>query len=143
MPPMSWHAGLLGPGAGYQRQYIDSAQRFSEAPRLSPAQVEALDLFDALLDDPRFHFQMRLEPGDLQFCYNHTLLHGRRAFQDWPEVDRRRHLFRLWLAPAEDRPLPGSFTARFGSVEVGNRGGILCEGAVPTAPLTVPQEKAE
>ncbi len=39
MPPMSWHAGYLGPGAGYQRQYIDSAQRFSEAPRLSVAQV--------------------------------------------------------------------------------------------------------
>jgi hypothetical protein len=39
MPPMSWHAGFLGPGAGYQRQYIDSAQRFPEAPRLSAAQV--------------------------------------------------------------------------------------------------------
>ena len=39
IPPMSWHAGLLGPGAGYQRQYIDSAQRFPEAPRLSAAQV--------------------------------------------------------------------------------------------------------
>lgn len=39
MAPMSWHAGFLGPGAGYQRQYIDSAQRFPEAPRLSAAQV--------------------------------------------------------------------------------------------------------
>ena len=36
----------------YQRQYIDSAQRFAEAPRLSPLQVEALDLFDALANDP-------------------------------------------------------------------------------------------
>ena len=29
---------------------------------------------------------MLLEPGDLQFCYNHTLLHDRCAFQDHPEV---------------------------------------------------------
>ena len=28
------------------------------------AQVEALDLFDALLDDPRLHFRMLLEPGE-------------------------------------------------------------------------------
>ena len=79
----------------------------------------------------------RLEPGDLQFCYNHTLLHDRCAFQDYPEVERRRQLFRLWLAPPGDRALPESFAARFGSVEVGNRGGIMCEGTVLTVPLTV------
>ena len=65
---------------------VDSAQRFPDAPRLSPAQVEALDLFDALLDDPRLHFRMLLEPGDLQFCYSQTLLHDRCAFEDHPEV---------------------------------------------------------
>lgn len=32
-------------------------------------QVEALDLFDALLDDPALHFSMRLQPGDVQFVY--------------------------------------------------------------------------
>ena len=80
--------------------------------------MEALDLFDALLDDPRFHLRMLLEPGDLQFCYNHTLLHDRCAFEDWPEVERRRQLFRLWLSPPDDRPLPASFAARFGTVEV-------------------------
>jgi hypothetical protein len=30
--------------------------------------------------------------GDLQFCYNHTLLHDRCAFQDWPEIERRRQV---------------------------------------------------
>jgi hypothetical protein len=85
-------------------------------------QVDALDLFDSLLDNPRLHFRMRLEPGDLQFCYNHTLLHDRCAFEDWPEVDRRRQLFRLWLSPPADRPLPASFAARFGTVEVS----VLC-----------------
>jgi len=32
----------------YQRQYIESAQRFPEAPRLTPEHFEALDLFDSL-----------------------------------------------------------------------------------------------
>ena len=83
MPPMYWYEGKLGPGAGYQRQYIDSAQRrLPTAPRLTALQIEALDLFDALLDDPSLHLSMRMRPGDFQFCYNHTLLHDRCAFTD-------------------------------------------------------------
>ncbi|MBU2092182.1 MAG: TauD/TfdA family dioxygenase, partial [Alphaproteobacteria bacterium] len=45
IPVFSWHENLLS--AIYQRQYIDSSQRFPDAPRQSPALVEALDLFDA------------------------------------------------------------------------------------------------
>ncbi|WP_377827807.1 TauD/TfdA family dioxygenase [Bradyrhizobium lupini] len=43
IPVLNWHAGFLT--GFYQRQYIDSAQRFPDAPRLTPAHVEALDLF--------------------------------------------------------------------------------------------------
>jgi hypothetical protein len=25
------------------------------------------------------------------------LLHGRTGFEDWPEIARRRHLYRLWV----------------------------------------------
>jgi hypothetical protein len=134
--PVVWHAGKLGSGAGYQRQYIDSAQRrFPEAPRLSALQLEALDCFDALLDDPSLHFSMKLRPGDIQFVYNHALLHDRSGFTDHPEPHRRRHLLRLWLSPPGDRPLPESFAARFGSTLVGDRGGILCPGTEPSVPL--------
>src|SRR6185503_19044523 len=42
----------------YQRQYIDSAQRFPDVPRLSAQQRAALDLLDALADDPALHFMM-------------------------------------------------------------------------------------
>ena len=49
IPVFNWHQGFLS--AIYQRQYIDSAQRFADAPRLTPEQVEALDLFDALAND--------------------------------------------------------------------------------------------
>jgi hypothetical protein len=49
IPVFNWHAGLLS--TVYQRKYIDSACRFVGTP-LTPQQREALDLFDALRDDP-------------------------------------------------------------------------------------------
>ncbi len=133
IPVFSWYAGELS--AIYQRQYIDSAQRFADAPRLTPATVEALDLFDALSNDPALNFLMDLEPGDIQLVHNHTLLHDRTAFVDWPEPERRRHLLRLWLAPPEARMLPPVFAERYGSVAPGERGGVLLPAAPPNTPL--------
>jgi hypothetical protein len=133
IPVLNWHEGLLT--GIYQRQYIDSAQRFPGAMRLTAAHVEALDLFDALANDPRLNFAMRLEPGDMQFVYNHSLLHDRTGFTDWPEPEKRRHLLRLWLAVPGDRPLPACFRQRYGSIEIGNRGGIVTKGTKLNVPL--------
>src|SRR6202040_3482934 len=36
-------------------------------------------------------------------------LHGRSAYEDWPEVECKRHLLRLWLSPPGARPLPPVF----------------------------------
>lgn len=118
----------------YQRQYIESAQRFPDAPRLTEKHIEALDLFDELCNDPELHLTMMLERGDMQFVYNHAMLHDRTGFVDWPELEKRRHLARLWLSVPGDRPLPEIFATRFGSVEIGNRGGII----VPGTRLMVP-----
>jgi hypothetical protein len=134
IPVLNWHEGFLT--AIYQRQYVDSAQRFADAPRLTPAQVEALDMFDALANDPRLHLFMEFRPGDVQLVHNHTMLHDRTAFVDWPEPARRRHLLRLWLAADHARPLPPVFAQRYGSVEIGNRGGIIVRGTKLHAPLT-------
>jgi hypothetical protein len=133
IPVLNWHAGFLT--GFYQRQYIDSAQRFPDAPRLTPAHVEALDLFDTLANDPRLHFGMQLQPGDMQFVYNHALLHDRTAFRDWPGVGQKRHLLRLWLCMAGDRPLPDCFRQRYGSIEIGNRGGIIVKDTKLNVPL--------
>lgn len=135
IPVLNWHAGRLT--GLYQRTYIESAARFPEAPKRSAEQIEALDLFDELANDPQMHLRMRLQPGDMQFVYNHTLLHDRTEFRDWPEPERRRHLLRLWLAIPNDRPLPPIFAQRYGSLEIGDRGGIVTEGTrlhVPLAP---------
>jgi Taurine catabolism dioxygenase TauD, TfdA family len=133
IPPLNWHEGRLT--VFYQRQYIDSAQRFDGAMRLTPAHVEALDMFDALANEPALHFSMQLEPGDMQFVYNHSQLHDRTGFVDWPEPQRKRHLLRLWLSVPGDRPLPECFKERYGSIAVGNRGGIITKETRLHAPL--------
>jgi len=134
IPVFSWHAGHLT--AIYQRQYIDSAQRLDGAPRLSPAKIEALNLFDDLANEPALNLHMEFRPGDMQFVHNHTLLHDRTSFEDWPEHDNRRHLLRLWLAVPGARPLPPVFAQRYGKVDIGDRGGIIVPGTVSlNAPL--------
>ena len=133
IPVFSWHADRLT--VFYQRQYFDSAQRFPDARRLTAEDVAALDLFDRIANDARFVLPMRLQPGDIQFVHNHTLLHDRTAFVDHAEPDRRRHLLRLWLACPGARPLPEWFRPRYGSLTVGDRGGIVIEGMRPSVPL--------
>ena len=122
IPVFNWHAGLLS--AIYQRQYIESARRFPDVRPLTTAQIEGLDLLDELANDPELHLMMELRRGDMQFVHNHTVLHDRTAFEDWPEPERKRHLLRLWLAPPSARPLPEVFAQRFGSVVPGDRGGV-------------------
>ncbi len=78
---------------------------------------------------------MELEPGDIQLVHNHTILHDRTAFEDYPEPERKRHLLRLWLAPPGARPLPDAYKERFGSITPGDRGGVVVAGAKPTIPF--------
>jgi hypothetical protein len=133
IPVLNWYEGKLT--VFYQRQYIDSAQRFPDAMRLTDKHVEALDLFDSYANDLALNFAMQLQPGDMQFVYNHSQLHDRTGFIDWPDPKMRRHLFRLWISVAGDRPLPDCFKERYGSIEIGNRGGIITKETRLVAPL--------
>jgi Taurine catabolism dioxygenase TauD, TfdA family len=133
IPVYNDHAGLLT--AIYSGTYIRSGQRFPDAPRLGPEDIEALDLFDDLANDKELRLDMEFRPGDMQFVHNHTTLHDRTAFVDWPELERKRHLLRLWLAAPGARPLPPAFAERYGSTTVGDRGGIVCERTQLHAPL--------
>lgn len=136
IPVFNWHHGKLT--GIYQRQYIDSAQRFPDALRLTEKHIEALNLFDSLANEPSFHLSMQLEHGDMQFVHNHSMLHDRTGFLDWPEPENRRHLLRLWLSIEGDRELPESFKQRYGSIEVGNRGGIIVNKDNKAVNLTTP-----
>jgi hypothetical protein len=135
IPVLSWFDGSLT--VHYQRTYIDSAARLDRAPSPDTRQIEALDLFDEVLNDPAVHLLMDLEPGDIQFVYNHSLLHDRTAFVDHPHPDNRRHLLRLWLSLPGDRRLPPVFAQRYGTVDVGVRGGIVVADTELCVPLDV------
>jgi hypothetical protein len=75
---------------------LDRLYRPLPARRLTEEDHEALDMFAELAGDP----EMRLVTlGDIQFLHNHTILHARTAYADWPVADCNRHLLRWWLAP--------------------------------------------
>lgn len=119
------------------RTTLMKAQKFPEVPRLSPGQIEALDYLDALAQDPTIYMAMEFRPGDMQFVCNHSVLHARTAYEDWPEMERRRHLLRLWLACDGGPEVPGFLTTNFqGRTRGGRPDGI----AVPGVPLKVPLE---
>jgi hypothetical protein len=42
---------------------------------------------------------------------------------------------RLWLSMPNDRALPDVFAERYGSIEIGNRGGIVTSQTTLNAPL--------
>jgi len=126
VPPLSWFDDRLT--VIYQRQYIESARRFDCAPNPDPEYTAALDLFDAIANDSAVHLRMDFTPGDIQFVHNHSLLHDRTGFVDHDDPMRRRHLLRLWLSLPGDRELPPAFAQRYGSVTVGDRGGIIVPG---------------
>ena len=76
-----------------------------DLPSLSEAQNEAISLVNTTVNDPKFHFSMMFEPGDIQFLNNHVTLHSRTEFEDFEEQDRKRHLLRMWLSPSNSREL--------------------------------------
>lgn len=81
----------------FVREYIESAQRFNDVPRLTGLQREAIETFEALSVDDRFRVDMAFQPGDVQLLNNHVVLHSRTGFEDHVEPDKKRHLLRLWL----------------------------------------------
>ena len=62
------------------------------------AAAEEKTAFDVILNDPTNSIDFTMEPGDVFFADNNTVLHNRNAFTDATEVENRRCLVRLWLA---------------------------------------------
>jgi hypothetical protein len=89
--------------------YVLTAQDYPEVPRLRPEQIELLELFDAIAEEPGMAIEMDFRPGDIQWLSNYAALHSRTTFVDWPEPQRRRHLLRVWLHRAGGRPLAAGF----------------------------------
>jgi hypothetical protein len=59
--------------------------------------LEAFERFRTTAARDDLTYRMMLEPGDLQFLNNRAVLHGRTEFADYPQIERKRHMLRLWL----------------------------------------------
>ncbi|MCM0622618.1 TauD/TfdA family dioxygenase [Nocardioides bruguierae] len=114
----------------YIRKFIESSQRHEDAPRLTPEQTRALDVFDALLQRPELVYTMRLAPGDLQIIENHTVLHSRTAFTDTPGAGGRL-LMRLWLSHDRSPELPEAYRPIYGTCAAGAVRGAMSARTVP------------
>jgi hypothetical protein len=113
------HEGRLS--LRYDRRAIESAQRLAGVPRLSPADVELLDLLDATAEAPEGREDLHLRVGDLVLVDNYTVLH-RHTPSSGPAATAP---LRLWLTLRRGRPLPAGFTwptPAYG--ESGGRGGV-------------------
>ncbi len=83
--------------------HIRKGHDLPETPDLTPAQSESVRVMEAICED--LHFSMELKAGDMQFLNNMVALHTRNGFEDWPEPERKRRLWRLWLTVPGIRPL--------------------------------------
>jgi hypothetical protein len=121
----------------YVRSAIVKAQKLPGVPLLTQAQIDAIDYLDTLTADPALHLDMQFRPGDIQVLSNHFILHSRTAYEDWPELERRRHLLRLWLACEDGPVLPAFMFERTGVVANGRPDGIRVPGVALVAPLEI------
>jgi hypothetical protein len=135
LPVFNPHQGRMI--TSYVRSAISKAQRFAEVPRISPELGEAMKLLDTLAESPELHLDMELRAGDIQFVCNHFLLHSRTTFEDYPELERRRHLLRLWLASEDGPALSQVFDNYTGLSAQGRPMGLLLDGIRLNAPLAL------
>lgn len=106
-PVISMKDGVFSMYAG--SLYIITAQAYPGVPKLTPEQIEVLELFDKITYEEGMAIEMDFRPGDIQWLSNYAALHARTTFYDFPEPQRRRHLLRLWLHRETDRPVVEGF----------------------------------
>ena len=80
----------------YMRFYIEQGHEKAAVP-LSPEHVAAFDSLDAVMNRAELQLRFAMEAGDILLLNNHFVLHSRTAFEDYPEIDRRRHYARMWM----------------------------------------------
>jgi hypothetical protein len=110
-------------------QPIDRAAKHGFA--LDARQREAIDFFVEVAKRPGVYFDMNLMPGEVQFLNNRAILHARTDYEDFPELERRRHMLRLWLMMPAWAPAPA--TQKFYENVDRCGGGIAARATAPSA----------
>ena len=96
IPPCRYAGGALR--TFYHADYFRSVTRHAEVGELGETEQRLFDRYEAIANEPGMYLDMDLEPGDIQLLSNHSCLHARTDYEDYPEPERHRHLLRLWLS---------------------------------------------
>jgi hypothetical protein len=106
IPVYRWQGDLLSCvfNASSARQAAERMGRPMPAEELA-----ILDRIVELAHSDEFRLDMAFEPGDIQLLNNHTVIHWRTGFEDWPEPWKKRRLYRLWLNRPGERPVDPAF----------------------------------
>lgn len=64
----------------------------------SAAENDARALIQSVANSSGVPLDFTLEPGDLEVINNRIVMHAREEYEDYPDVDHRRHLLRVWMA---------------------------------------------
>jgi len=124
--PMFWcKDGKVG--SRYLPRMAKAAPELTGVP-LTAIEVEALDEFNRIATRADVTLSFMLEPGEMVFVNNYTICHGRSAFQDGDEHERR-HLLRLWLEVPDFYPIVPEIHIWGGG---DGRGGIAFDDVEPT-----------
>ena len=91
--------------ARYVRTYVEAGEAAAGRP-MGEAELAVLDRFEEVTKRAELMLEFTLQPGEMYFINNYTVLHARTAFDDGDaEDDQRRHLLRLWLEVPGMRPV--------------------------------------
>ncbi|KAJ3055697.1 hypothetical protein HK097_009664 [Rhizophlyctis rosea] len=92
LPALFSHKGKIiytNPG------FFASAPRHEGVPPVRRAQWEVSKAIQSLAQEHAI--RMLMQPGDYQYVNNMKVLHSRESFEDYEDVNEKRHLLRLWL----------------------------------------------
>ena len=103
----------------YNRGWINNGFNIN-GTEMSEADAELLEYVDSIANEVRLEFPFRT--GDVQFCSNYTVLHGRAAHEVVPEEERKRVLMRIWLDMPEFRAFSDEAIIRYGNGRHGQLG---------------------
>jgi len=91
--------------ARYVRTYVEAGEAAAGRP-MGETELAVLDRFEEVTKRPELMLEFTLQPGEMYFINNYTILHARTAFEDGDAAeDQRRHLLRLWLEVPGMRPV--------------------------------------
>ncbi len=107
----------------YLRSFIDMAIEESDKPMPSESKA-ALDYFEEVAYRDDMLLQFRLAAGEAIFFNNYVTLHSRTEFEDHEDLDRRRHLLRLWLDVPNGRPISAPLRRYYGTDSIKDRGDV-------------------